>query len=70
MVCSGDYVGTSESRECYSLRRNGQFVKINDLTMNKARIRASSIVTENGKMMISGGFDKIFLGWAHLEQVA
>ena len=31
MVCSGHYsYSTSDSRECYSLRRNGQFVKIND----------------------------------------
>jgi len=63
MVCSGDYDSSTNkpylsnniSADCYILKRNGQFVQMNELTMNTARILASSIVTEDGKMIISGG---------------
>ena len=54
MVCSGRY-GSSKSADCYSLGSNGQFVKISELTMDTPRSYASSIVTEDGKLMISGG---------------
>ena len=43
------------SRDCYILRR-GQFVKIDDLTMNTQRNDASSIVTADGNLMIFGGY--------------
>ena len=56
MVCSGWY-GNSRSADCYSLRSNGQFVKISELTMDTPRSDASSIVTEDGKLMISGGWN-------------
>ena len=58
MVCSGDYgLGSGgHNADCYSLRRNGQFVKIDDLALDTERQYASSIVTEDGKMMISGGY--------------
>mgnify|MGYP001158958019 CR=1 FL=1 len=57
MVCSGWY-GSSRSADCYSLRSNGQFVKISELTMDTPREDASSIVTEDGKLRISGGRTK------------
>ena len=56
MVCSGNYAYFgSYSADCYSLRSNGQFVKISELTMDTPREDASSIVTEDGKLTISGG---------------
>ena len=59
MICSGDYgLGSGgHSADCYSLRRNGQFVKIDDLALDTERQYASSIVTEDGKLIISGGWD-------------
>ena len=59
MICSGYYSGSSRSADCYSLRSNGQFVKISELTMDTPRSSASSIVTEDGKLMISGGRTKV-----------
>ena len=56
MVCSGHY-GSYYSADCYSLRSNGQFVKMSELTMDTPRSDASSIVTEDGKLMISGGWN-------------
>lgn len=57
MVCGGYYAGYGESADCYTLRRNGQFVKISGLTMNVPRKDASSIVTVDGKLMINGGWN-------------
>ena len=59
MICSGESYGYSRSADCYSLRSNGQFVKISELTMDTPREDASSIVTEDGKLMISGGRTKV-----------
>ena len=57
MICSGESYGYSRSADCYSLRSNGQFVKMSELTMDTPRSDASSIVTEDGKLMISGGWN-------------
>ena len=61
MICSGYY--SSLSADCYSLRSNGEFVKISELTMDTPRSYASSIVTEDGKLMISGGRGRLFLSY-------
>ena len=60
MICSGNYRGNYEIGDCYSLRKNGQFVKIS--TMNTPRTTASSIVTKDGNLMISGGYERKYFG--------
>ena len=61
MVCSGhygrddDYSGSGRTADCYSLGIDGQLFQKNELTLDTARFDASSIVTEDGKMIIIGG---------------
>ena len=71
MICSGyyGYGSSSSSADCYSLRSNGQFVKINELTMDTKRDEASSIVTEDGKLMISGGYSGDYLADTEIVNV-
>ena len=59
LLCGGKYYGPYEkSADCYGIRSNGQFVKMSELTMDTPRASASSIVTEDGKLMIFGGWSR------------
>ena len=66
LICSGYHSGDSYG-DCYGLQPNGEFAQINELTMKKPRSSASGIVTEDGQLIISGGWNPGFYANEHSD---
>ena len=56
LICSGyDHYDDSRSSDCYLLTRDRQFKKFEDI-LEEARYEASSMVTDDGELWVTGGY--------------